>query len=123
MIAHVQQKEDGSWEEPHALEEHLVSVGLFARKFAEPIGNADWMFLAGRWHDLGKYKPAFQKYIRIVSGYDNCEEQEGPRSKVDHSIVGALRAKEYFGQDGTLYAKVFAWTCNKVCVNGHSMIT
>ncbi|MBU04477.1 MAG: hypothetical protein CL877_00565 [Dehalococcoidales bacterium] len=34
-----------------------------AKDFAINIGNKDWAHLAGLWHDLGKYHPAFVSFI------------------------------------------------------------
>jgi CRISPR-associated endonuclease/helicase Cas3 len=61
-LAHVRQTEDGSFA-IHELEEHLRAVGNHAGEFTAAFGHADWGRLAGRWHDLGKYSPAFQSYI------------------------------------------------------------
>ena len=48
-LAHVRQKEDGSFE-IHELEKHLREVAKGAAKFAETFGSSDWGFLAGLWH-------------------------------------------------------------------------
>ncbi len=53
----------------HDLASHLIKVAKRAAEFAELIG-ADWAEMAGRWHDLEKYRPAFQVYIKRDSGYD-----------------------------------------------------
>jgi CRISPR-associated endonuclease/helicase Cas3 len=42
------------------LEEHLKNVAELARRFAEDFGAGDWGYLAGLWHDLGKYLSEFQ---------------------------------------------------------------
>ncbi len=55
---------------PHVLEEHLSSVEQLAAQMAAGFDGKDWGTLAGRWHDLGKFSPEFQKYIRGVSGYE-----------------------------------------------------
>jgi CRISPR-associated endonuclease/helicase Cas3 len=96
-VAHVKRKANGEWDEPHALEEHIRGVAGLAEHFASAFANGDWGRLAGLWHDLGKYKPAFQEYIRKSSGYeyDDTNESAGP-SRVDHSIVGALWAEKRF---------------------------
>jgi CRISPR-associated endonuclease/helicase Cas3 len=91
-VAHVKRKENGEWDEPQDLEEHIRGVAALAESFASAFGNGDWGRVAGLWHDLGKYKPDFQKYIRKASGYENDSGDEGGPGKVDHSIVGALWA-------------------------------
>jgi|GEM_PF-1580573 len=37
------------------LEEHLRRVAASARSFADEFGAEEWGYLAGLWHDLGKY--------------------------------------------------------------------
>lgn len=108
-IAHVKRNPDGTWAEPHDLEAHLKAVADLAASFAEGFGNSDWARLAGLWHDLGKYKPEFQKYIRRASGYDWDESNEGGGGHVDHSIVGALHAGRHFGPEGEPFAKVLGY--------------
>jgi CRISPR-associated endonuclease/helicase Cas3 len=45
--------------------------------------------VAGRWHDLGKFSDAFQRYLLSAAG----DSHEGERSgKVDHSSAGAQHA-------------------------------
>ncbi len=67
-IAHVIQNANGQYR-THDLNEHLRKVSELASEFAQTIGS-DWANLAGRWHDLGKYRPAFQAYIRHDSGFE-----------------------------------------------------
>ena len=56
---------------------------------------------AGLWHDLGKFQPAFQSYIRRDSGFDPEAHLEGVvPGRVDHSSVGALHAVAHFGKNG-----------------------
>jgi len=66
-IAHVA-REAGvdAWREPHDLEEHLLGVAAMAAEFAQGYG-AQWADVAARWHDLGKYRPRFQRYIRLAA--------------------------------------------------------
>lgn len=68
-IAHAARAPDGTWRAPHDLAEHLAEVGRLAGHFAQHYGT-DWARLAGRWHDLGKYRPRFQHYIRQASGFE-----------------------------------------------------
>jgi HD superfamily phosphohydrolase YqeK len=39
------------------LEEHLTRVAELARQFARRFDAAEWGYLAGLWHDMGKYRP------------------------------------------------------------------
>ena len=89
FLAHVRQDTNGQWL-PHLLDDHLRSVAALAEDFAAAFDAGDWAKLAGLWHDLGKYRPAFQRYIRGASGYDaHIETTPG---RVDHSTAGALHA-------------------------------
>jgi CRISPR-associated endonuclease/helicase Cas3 len=70
FIAHVKKNPDETWASPHLLNNHLNDTANKACKFASEFGNKDWGELAGYWHDLGKFHPAWQKYLCRVSGYD-----------------------------------------------------
>lgn len=82
-IAHVRKTEKGEWI-IHPLHEHLLAVARMAGCFARPFGAEDWAALAGLWHDLGKYRSAFQHYIRSKSGYDPEAHIEGGTGRVLH---------------------------------------
>jgi CRISPR-associated endonuclease/helicase Cas3 len=107
FLAHVKQNENSKWEE-HSLEEHLREVGSLASKLAECFYSADWANAAGLWHDLGKYRPAFQGYIKTVSGYDPEAHIEQGNGKVDHSTAGAIHATKYGKAPGTFLAYLIA---------------
>ena len=108
-VAHVKMKENGEWDEPHSLEDHIQGVAALAERFASAFGNGDWGRVAGLWHDLGKYKPAFQEYIRRASGYENEGGDEGGPGKVDHSIVGALWAAKRSDDFAPLFGRVLGY--------------
>ena len=91
-IAHVTEKE-GEYI-THDLSDHLLKVAHLASEFARDIGG-DWAELAGRWHDLGKYRPAFQAYICRASGYDPEAHVIGEHSpKTAHASSGAVYASQ-----------------------------
>lgn len=100
-IAHVRQDSDGSWL-LHPLADHLEGTANLAESFAKCFGNGDWAHLAGLWHDLGKFNPAWQAYLKRGSGYDPDAHLEGSPGKVDHSTAGALHALERSGVGGPL---------------------
>ncbi len=66
------------------LAEHLHNVAALACDFAGAFGKASLGGAAGLLHDLGKYSPAFQAYLR------------GERGSVDHSTAGARVAAEHY---------------------------
>lgn len=107
-VAHVRQNADGSWAAPHLLVEHLEEVAKLAGAFAAPFGNPDWASLAGLWHDLGKYKAAFQDYIRTASGYERDEAEDVGPGKVDHTTAGAIHAVNSLGPVGRILAYLIA---------------
>ncbi|MGX2040912.1 CRISPR-associated helicase Cas3' [Methylocaldum sp. MU1018] len=106
-IAHVRQAETGEFI-THDLAEHLLGVAERAREFAETFGSSDWAYLAGIWHDLGKYRERFQRYIRRSSGYDSDAHIEGKPGKAPHSTAGALLACDRFEEAGRVLAYLIA---------------
>ncbi len=105
QLAHVKQRDDGTWDH-HPLDEHLRCVSNLAGESAAGFGSAEWGRLAGLWHDLGKYQPQFQKYIRSASGFDaHIETAPG---KVKHAIAGAIHAVDSLGPYGRLLAYLIA---------------
>ncbi|QXP90098.1 CRISPR-associated endonuclease Cas3'' [Methylococcus capsulatus] len=106
-IAHVRKGENGEWI-IHDLGEHLHGVAKLADAFARHFRSGDWAHLAGLWHDLGKYRQAFQGYIRTQSGYDPEAHIEGGKGRVDHSTAGAIHAIERLGPHGRILAYLIA---------------
>lgn len=107
-IAHARLRDDGTWDTPHSLVEHLTAVAMLAKGFSESFGNGDWGYLAGLWHDLGKYKEDFQNYIRQASGFEREEADEGGPGKVDHTAAGAIHAVRTLGPAGKALAYLIA---------------
>jgi CRISPR-associated endonuclease/helicase Cas3 len=86
----------------HALIDHLRAVaGLCAQ--SSPPGAQAWGHLAGLWHDLGKFRPGFQRYILQDENAHIEGRGVGQRDK-SHSAAGALHAlqtlEQRFGKDG-----------------------
>ncbi len=94
-VAHLYQKSDGKWVE-HSLIQHCEDVAELA---ALLLGNCtpEIAYLAGMWHDLGKYQPRFQKYIQNASGFDRENahvETESAPARAPHSTAGAIHASK-----------------------------
>ncbi len=87
---------DGQPEESwQTLIDHLTGVADLAAGFASRFDCADWAYLAGLWHDLGKAQDAFQRRLR------------GESVAVEHSLAGAQHALR-LGQAGLPLAWVIA---------------
>lgn len=102
-IAHLVR--DGQSWRFHALDDHLRATGELAAAFAELFGSEDWARLAGAWHDVGKYRPAFQAYLRAVTGYESAP---AALQRVDHSTAGAIHAIDELGDLGRVIAYAIA---------------
>jgi CRISPR-associated endonuclease/helicase Cas3 len=89
------------------LAEHLIGVAILAARFAERFGS-EWARRAGLWHDLGKFRARFQKYIRLVSGFEADAHIKGEAGKAPHSTAGAMLACDRFGKEGRVLAYLIA---------------
>ncbi len=93
----------------HLLDSHLREVARRAADHAARFGGQEWAHLAGLWHDLGKYRPGFQRYLRAASGAEaESAHIEGGAGRVSHSTAGALLACERFGTTGRVLAYLIA---------------
>lgn len=99
FVARITSTPDGRWRAQPLLD-HLVETGERAANFAQPFGAEDWARLAGRLHDLGKYQPAWQDYIRRTTGFWT----DAPAVRIRHAIVGAIYAIDQLGDLGRLIA-------------------
>lgn len=92
-VAHVKLEErTGEWRPPHSLEEHLKKVAELSGANAAEFHSTGWGTAAGLWHDLGKYRGSFQKYIRDASGYERENAHVESPQRVTHSTAGATHA-------------------------------
>ena len=101
----------------HLLAVHLQSVAAMAAEFSEAFEPATttqrWAYIAGLWHDLGKYRPGFQRYVRLGDNPNAHIEHKVAGREKTHSAAGALWAMqtlgESHGENGKLAARVLAY--------------
>jgi len=110
-IAHI--KIDAGRKVFHGLADHLYAVSGMASEFAAKFKAADWAARAGLWHDLGKYRNGFQRYIHQVADPDAHIERRVAGKEKTHSAAGALHAIAAFrqvgGERGEQCARVLAY--------------
>ena len=74
--------------------DHLDRVAALAAAHSAAFNSAAWGGLAGEWHDLGKYAPDFQAYLRSFAAdpgvVDASVLDGGKAGRVDHSSAGAI---------------------------------
>jgi len=87
-----------------ALDEHLKNVAGLAKKFAEPFGAGEWAYIAGLWHDIGKYSEEFQNFLDSAGNNSNTETKVG---HPDHSTAGTQRVNNLL-KNG--YGRLIAYT-------------
>lgn len=92
FAAHTPPKDSEIW---HDLKHHLNKVAARAKKIADKFSAGELGYYAGLWHDLGKYNPAFQKYLEQCEAASRSQDTE-PRDRVPHAIYGAKLAIEQF---------------------------
>ena len=93
-------------EEWQRLEDHLKNVAEMAKGFAEEFGAGEWGYLAGLWHDLGKYSQEFQTRLQALSDPDAHIEAKPGRP--DHSTAGAQHVYSILKDKGKMIAYAIA---------------
>lgn len=108
-IAHVRPPVNGDEKgSRHGLPDHLNKVSGLVAEFAAAFGAAEIGRLAGVWHDLGKHRPGFQRYIRSRNDENaHLEIRVTSRDKT-HAAAGAVHAIERFGVAGRVLAYLIA---------------
>ena len=98
----------------HLLVDHLSAVasmaGDFSRQFDATAATQRWAYRAGLWHDLGKYRVGFQRYLRQSDNPENAhiEGKVGGREKT-HSAAGALWAIQQLNKPNQPYGNILAY--------------
>lgn len=100
IYAHTNGPEKENWQ---LLSDHLISVAELAAGFSRNEDVSKLAYLAGLFHDLGKYSAAYQN--RLIN--------QG--QKVDHSTAGAQEIKKLWKNS----EKNFLATLVSYCVSGH----
>lgn len=91
------------------LEDHLNNVAKRAADFAKIFGGEAWALIAGKNHDLGKGRNAWQAYLRRANSITDeftCFYKGHP----NHALVGAQQLFSKDQQAGKLLA---------YCIAGH----
>jgi CRISPR-associated endonuclease/helicase Cas3 len=83
--------DDTTWQ---TLRDHLDGVANLAREFADSFDAGDWAYVAGLWHDLGKYHPDWQAYLRRSAIKDDNAHIENSHGRPNHSTAGAVLSME-----------------------------
>lgn len=105
-IARARQGKDGGWHQ-QLLIDHLEGTARRAGEFAAAFGSRDWGELLGWWHDLGKFDPKWQDYIRRKTGYDPEAHIETEKGRPNHSTAGAIHAMLWLKQ--SLPSRILAY--------------
>lgn len=85
MIAHILINPDEYSIKEQTVLEHLEETARIARKLGEPLNIGSLAYLAGLFHDLGKWRKAFESYIRnAVCNANKIKEN------LNHSSAGAI---------------------------------
>jgi len=87
FVAHTPNERDGVW---HSLTHHIDAVAQRAQESASKFDAADFGYWAGVWHDIGKFHPEFQQYLRDAAANPGRNE----RGK-DHKAAGSALAESH----------------------------
>lgn len=91
MIAHINPYD---FSKEQTVPEHLISTARIAEDMGHPLKMRKLALLSGLYHDLGKFRLAFERYIR-----SNSSQKVG---KINHSSAGAVFIyQRYYKGNGT----------------------
>ena len=101
----------------HALIDHLHAVAQRAADTA-PAGCEAVSALAGLWHDLGKFRPGFQRYVRIDE-HAHVEGRAVVSAEKTHSAAGALHALQTIEQRHGARGRSLRWLLAHLIASHH----
>jgi len=88
--------------EKQTVKQHLENVSFLAEQRGKKINLGKTMTFIGLLHDLGKYSPNFQEYLRMASEGNTLAK----RGSVNHSSAGAKYIFENYGMNSDFEKKV-----------------
>lgn len=91
----------------HSLTDHLRSVADLTA-LVLPSQAKPWGRLAGLWHDLGKFRPGFQRYV-LQNSEAHVEGRMGVTSDKTHSAAGAMHALQSMEAAHGAYGRRAGW--------------
>lgn len=111
-VAHTPSKDNPHW---HGLAAHALAVTDMAQTFAARFGGEALARYVGLLHDLGKFTPKFQQYLRQCHEAEQNGTQAPRRGCAPHKQHGARAALDALTvQEGEEAAKLVA-----VLIHGH----
>lgn len=92
----------------HGLVEHLTEASRLARRFACKFGGHQLARYLGLWHDLGKFHPRWQQYVRSEHrGRGLDHKWAGAKMATDCAGMASLAALVVHGHHGGLKSRAF----------------
>ena len=88
---------EGSSGKPHDLRKHLLDTAKRAQSYADVFGAGKLAYLLAIWHDLGKYNPEFQHYLRDAHAAEAKGEKLGHKGP-PHAVWGATLLQSTLAQ-------------------------
>jgi CRISPR-associated endonuclease/helicase Cas3 len=89
MIAHIKL---GNPDVEQTITDHLEETAQVAKRLGAPLGIGCLAYLAGLYHDIGKFRKEFQRYIRTAV-YEGSRKNQ---KTVNHSSAGAIYIYQRF---------------------------
>lgn len=89
MIAHIK---PGNPEVEQTILDHLEETAQVAKRLGTPLRIGCLAYLAGLFHDLGKFRKEFERYIRATVYEDSKRNQK----TLNHSSAGAIYIYQRF---------------------------
>lgn len=93
-VFYAHSKEGAPIDKWQRLDVHLKNVASLAGDFAHAFGAQQWGYVAGLWHDLGKYSGQFQR--KLIGECANEASDESFEKNVNHSTAGGWYAIQKF---------------------------
>ncbi len=101
----------------HGLVDHLRGVARLSAA-SLPAASAPWGHLAGLWHDLGKFRPGFQRYLRQDADA-HVEGRALVTADKTHSAAGALHALDLLRNQHGSHGRAAGWLFAHLIASHH----